>query len=213
MYQGGNMWGMYDCYLSAGRDILGLELPIHDKFKYWEEAAIQGGFRIMHPDFCMVSDFPQILKKDERNRPHSDNGPSHRWRDGLELYYVHGVKVTKQIVDTPETLTVKQIEQEENSEVRRVMIERFGQARFLQESGAKAISTELLGGREYTLYRKEVNDDEPILMVRCINATAEPDGTFHKYFIRVPPDTKTALSAVAWTFGIKPKQYAPVMET
>ena len=93
------------------------------------------------------------------------------------------------------------------------MIDRFGQARFLKEAGAQLISQEVMGGREYTLYCKEVHDDEPILMVKCINATQEPDGSFHEYFIRVPPDTKTALEAVAWTFGIDSKQYAPLVET
>jgi len=160
-----------------------------------------------------VSDFPELLKKDEQNRPHSDVGPSHRWRDGWELYYIHGVMVDRQIVDAPQTLTVKQIEDESNAEVRRVMIERFGQARFLQESGARVVHQELLAGRQYTLYRKEVRDDEPIVMVRCINATQEPDGSFHEYFIRVPPQIETALGAVAWTFGMTAKEYQPVAET
>ena len=207
------MWGQWDCYLTGARDVLGLELPAHAKYKYWEDAAIHGGFRLMHPDFCMVSDFPELLKKDEQNRPHSDVGPSHRWRDGWELYYIHGVMVDRQIVDAPQTLTVKQIEDESNAEVRRVMIERFGQARFLQESGARVVHQELLAGRQYTLYRKEVRDDEPIVMVRCINATQEPDGSFHEYFIRVPPQIETALGAVAWTFGMTAKEYQPVAET
>ncbi|WP_180490280.1 hypothetical protein, partial [Escherichia fergusonii] len=29
VYQGGNMWAGYDCYLTACRDILGLELTSH----------------------------------------------------------------------------------------------------------------------------------------------------------------------------------------
>ena len=213
MYHGGNMWGQWDSYLTAARDILGLNLSVHAKCKYWEESAIHGSFRTMHSEFCIVSDFPEILKKDEQNRPHSDVGPSHRWRDGWELYHIHGVRVTKQIVDAPHTLTVQQIEIEENVEVRRVMIERFGQIRFLKESGAEAINNENMGGREYTLYRKQIQNDEPILMVKCINATQEPDGSFHEYFIRVHPDTETALGAVAWTFGISQEEYAPLRET
>ena len=64
------MWGWWDCYLTAARDILGLRLEPHEKYKYWEEAAIHGSFRIMHPEFCMISDFPLILKKDEKGDNH-----------------------------------------------------------------------------------------------------------------------------------------------
>ena len=35
-YQGGNMWAGYDCYLTACRDILGLELKEHDAYQYWD---------------------------------------------------------------------------------------------------------------------------------------------------------------------------------
>jgi len=31
--------------------------------------------------------------------------------------------------------------------------------------------------------------------------------------LRVPPDTKTAHEAVAWTFGMPAKDYAPTVET
>jgi len=61
--------------------------------KLWEECVVHGGFRVLHEDFCMVSDFPEILLKDEQNRPHCENGPSHKWRDGWSLYHWHGVSI------------------------------------------------------------------------------------------------------------------------
>jgi hypothetical protein len=33
------------------------------------------------------------------------------------------------------------------------------------------------------------------------------------YWLRVPPQTRTARSAVAWTFGLTPEQYAPLVQT
>jgi hypothetical protein len=87
------MWSSSDCHMTAYRDILGLVLPEHDKYKSWEACAIEGGFRIMHEEFCIVSDRPEILKVDDENRPHSEDGPSHRWRDGWSLYYWHGVAI------------------------------------------------------------------------------------------------------------------------
>jgi hypothetical protein len=50
-------------------------------------------------------------------------------------------------------------------------------------------------------------------MVEVVNSTAEPDGTFHTYWLRVPPQTRTATEAVAWTFGLSEQEYAPLIQT
>src|SRR3990167_1478224 len=97
IYQGGNMWADYECYLTAPRDVLGLELPIYEKYNFWEQAAVHGGFRIMQDEFCLVSDFPEILLKSQQNQAHCETGPSHRWRDGWELYHLNGVRFEKEL--------------------------------------------------------------------------------------------------------------------
>jgi hypothetical protein len=50
-------------------------------------------------------------------------------------------------------------------------------------------------------------------MVEVVNATAEPDGSQKTYFLRVPPETRTAREGVAWTFGMAEQEYAPEVET
>jgi hypothetical protein len=211
-YQGGNMWASYDCYLTAMRDIIGLRLLAHGPYAAWEQCAIHGGFRMMHEKFCMVSDFPEVLKMDEQNRPHCDDGPSHRWRDGWSLYHIHGVKVDGWIVERPDYISPERIEAEQNAEVRRVMIDRYvgGIAKYLADSGAKAIDHDERWG---TLLRKEVPDDEPIVMVKLVNRTRELDGSFKNYMIRVPPACRTAHEAVAWTFGKTVDEYSPLVES
>ena len=208
-YQGGNIWSPWDCYLTAARDILGLELPEHKKYAAWERAAKCGGFRWMHEKFCIVSDFPERLCVDAQNRPHSSDGPSHRWRDGWELYYWHGVRVTQQIVMEPQTLTIEQVRAEENAEVRRVMIERMGHERYLRECGATLAHEDRYG----KLWRAPRPDDTDIVMVEVINSTPEPDGSRNRYMLRVPPTTQTAHEGVAWTFGKTVAEYAPRVET
>jgi hypothetical protein len=203
------MWSPWDCYLTAARDILGLELPEHKKYAAWERAAKCGGFRWMHEKFCIVSDFPERLCVDAQNRPHSSDGPSHRWRDGWELYYWHGVRVTQQIVMEPQTLTIEQVRAEENAEVRRVMIERMGHERYLRECGATLAHEDRYG----KLWRAPRPDDTDIVMVEVINSTPEPDGSRNRYMLRVPPTTQTAHEGVAWTFGKTVAEYAPRVET
>mgnify|MGYP000940796089 FL=1 len=182
-YQGGNMWAPWDCYLTAARDILGLRLDQHEKYAAWERCAIEGGFRVMHDEFCMVSDFPERLLVDPENRPHCDDGPSHRWRDGWSLWHIHGVRVTEQIVLRPDTLTLTQIRDERNAEVRRVMIERFGESRYIEASGMKPIANDEVFG---TLYESPLKDQWPnARIIRVVNRSPEPDGTFKPYWLDV----------------------------
>jgi hypothetical protein len=71
----------------------------------------------MHEEFCMVCDFPEFIKVDDQNRPHCENGPSHRWRDGWSLYHWHGVRVpahwieNRDTVDPAEIIKAKDVEQ------------------------------------------------------------------------------------------------------
>jgi hypothetical protein len=127
----------------------------------------------------------------------------------VNLYLIKGVMVPAFVVVCPDWITVKHIETEANSEVRRIMIERFGQARYLQESGAKEIHADDWG----TLYRKEVAGDEPLVMVKVPNSTPEPDGSFKDYFLRVPPNVSRARQAVAWTFGKEEAEYNPAIQS
>lgn len=198
MWQGGNQWSSFDAMLSFFRHVVKLDID-YSKYRYWEDAAIHGGPRIMHPEFCMISDRPMVLKVDDQNRPHCDDGPFCLWRDGSALYAIHGVRVPSRVVLAPHTLTAEQIRNEQNAEVRRVMMTRFGEARYLQEIGGKLIHSDELG----ELYRAEIENDEPLVMVRVLNSTPEPDGSYKPYWLRVPPTVERASDAVAWTFGFE----------
>ena len=61
--------------------------------------------------------------------------------------------------------------------------------------------------------RSDIPDDEPIVMIEVVNRTREPDGSFKRYWVRVPPEMGTAREAVAWTFNMPASQYAPEIET
>ena len=50
-------------------------------------------------------------------------------------------------------------------------------------------------------------------MVEVINSTPELDNSFKTYFLRVPPNIKSAKEAVAWTFGKTKENYNPSIQT
>ena len=192
MWQGGNQWSGGDSFFSFFRHVAKLDIDYTD-WDHWEKLSLHSGPRVLHPQFCMISDRPEVLLVDDRNRPHCDTGPFCRWRDGSALYAVHGVRVPAWIIEKPERLTAKHIDDERNAEVRRVMIERFTAERWLRESGAKVVAEAPadhphVGLRTARLLRKEVEDDEPILMLDLLNSTPEPDGTVKRYFLRVDPN-------------------------
>lgn len=190
------MWSAWDCYLTAGRDVLGLRLPAHEGYTAWEACAIEGGFRVMHAEFCIVSDRPEVLKVDAQNRPHCADGPSHRWRDGWALYHWHGLRVPDELrhaIEAPHTITVADIERQDNTELRRMLIERYGPARYVTDSGAIVVHElpadhPVQGLRTGRVLRKDVPGDEPIVYVDLLNSTPEPDGTVKRYMLRVDPN-------------------------
>lgn len=104
---------------------------------------------------------------------------------------------------------LREIESESNLEVRRLMIDLYGLGRYLSEIGARLVHKDEYG----ELYRRLQLDDEDIVVVKVINSTAEPDGTFKEYFLRVPPETMRARQGVAWSFGLDEADYKPEIET
>ena len=158
----------------------------------------------MHPEFCMVSDFPEVLTVDERNRPHNSTGPSHRWADGWELHHWHGVRVPAFVIEQPESITAATINAETNQEVRRVMVERYGFDRYIADSGAKPLGADDVG---------ELYEIDERRVVRVLNSTPEPDGSVKTYTLKGSMRATTARESVASTFGLKAIDYQPVIET
>jgi hypothetical protein len=160
-------------------------------------------------DVCFVCERPFVFKLDEAGRLHADDGPALAYGDGFKLFSWHGTNVPEWIIKKPESISVSKIEKEFNAEVRRVMIERYGPSKYILDSGAVVIDKDECG----VLYRKEMRNDEPIVMVKVRNSTPEPDGTYREYFLRVPPTILKAREAVAWTFDMKPEDYQPFRES
>jgi len=207
-WNGNNQWSGWASFLSFFRHIAKLPLD-YSKWEHFESACVHGGPMMMHEEFCIVSDRPRILKIDNQNRPHCDTGPFCQWSDGTALFAIRGVRMRRYVVLEPSRITLEKIGAETNAEIRRVMIERYGQARYLKDSGAKEIHRDDYG----ILYRKEIPGDEPLVMVKVVNATPEPDQSFKDYWLRVPPDMQRARQAVAWTFGKDENEYEPALES
>ncbi len=171
--------------------------------------ARNGGWWWPLEGITVCTERPMEINRDDQGRLHNESGPAIGYPDMWAVYVIHGVRVTEQIVMHPETLTAQQIRDESNQEVRRIMMDRFTEARYIQDIGAEVVSEDDFG----VLYRAEVPGDEDLIMVKVVNSSPEPDGSYKDYWLRVPPTVRTPKEAVAWTFGEEPKQYAPLVET
>lgn len=143
---------------------------------------------------------------------HRKDGPAVIYGDGKEGYYFRGFHFrTKEIFQAfvSKSLTVEQIYNEQNIEIRRLFIERIGLEKFLKDSNAFEASKDEYG----ILYVLPLAFEEAIVVVKVKNSTPEQDGNYKNYFLRVPPHIRTAKEAVAWSFGMNEKEYSPNIET
>nr|WP_104820699.1 hypothetical protein [Kitasatospora sp. MMS16-BH015] len=157
----------------------------------------------------LLTERPTELHRDEAGRLDRADGPALAYPDGFALHAWHGMPVPADFLATLGGLTPERIRAEENAELRRVMLEHYGYERYLADSAAEPLHRDETG----TLWRIQLPDDEPVVMVEVLNSTPEPDGTSRTYWLRVPPQTRTAREGVAWTFGLPADQYHPRRET
>ena len=234
-------FGQFDSYWLSWYDFMG-ELGVDvSKLKPTFDLAHSAGWTILFWDWAFVSERPSCIARDEQNRLHCENGPAVGY-NGFNVYAIHGVRVPEKVITAPKTLTVSEIDSERNAEVRRIMIERFGQDHYLLESKAEEIHRDKHG----VLYRKEISGDEALVMVKLLNTTPETDGSISKdeailqfsphtpvchagkmieltnapaklrfktYFQRVPPTIERAKQAVAWANHQTEETYNPLFES
>jgi hypothetical protein len=167
------------------------------------------GWAALFWDWAFISARPECIHLDDRGRLHCETGPALRYPDGFSVFAIHGDRVLRNTVVPLESITISGIESEANVEERRVMIERYGLEQYLVDAKAEEIHRDDFG----ILYRKGSIHDELLVMVKVVNSTPEPDGSFKDYFLRVPPTMERARQAVAWTFGKEEMDYAPAFQT
>ncbi|KKT85057.1 MAG: MORN variant repeat protein [candidate division WWE3 bacterium GW2011_GWC2_44_9] len=139
------------------------------------------------------------------------NGISKQYTEGgaliLEELYVRAVLIPTRIQKLllSGQMMAQDILKIRNAAVRRICLEQFGYARFLAQMKGETIDK---SGEQELLKVEWHHREEPIYLVkvRCPST-----GCF--YTLRVPPSTKTVRQGIAWTFGLKEREYSPLAET
>jgi hypothetical protein len=196
-------------YYALRPDLGGRDRIFRQEADAWLTFSKQAFAVILTEHGCFLVRKPKILSLDALTNLHCADGPCVEFADGTKVYAIHGIHFTPEDFAKLPSMKARDIIQIENVERRRALIEWYGMEKFAMENGAKVIQQDDFG----ELYRMALQGAEQIVLVRVKNSTPEPDGTFKHYFLRVPPEVRSAREAVAWTFGVPERDYAPSRET
>jgi hypothetical protein len=185
-----NWLGFYQYF----RDVLNIEDC--KKLDGLIELAEHCGWLSMYEDTVVFQDRPDVIKMDDQNRLHSEEGPAIRYSDGFSVYAWHGVIVPSEWIEKKGELSAKDALTWENIEQRRCACEIVGWATILRELNARTVDVDddPMIGTLVEVDIPEVGNNEKFLKVLC--------GTGREFALPVPPEMKTALEANAWTYGL-----------
>lgn len=154
---------------------------------------------------AIVCDRPRVLEFDRDNLLHAAGKPAIQFADGVLAYYYRGIEVPKKYGKTyPQRWKAQWLLEEDNSELRRLLIQEIGYDRICQELQV----VELDEWEEYTLLKiKNFIDDidwEPVYLLKM---TCPSTGFIHA--LRVPPNMRSAYDAICWVnWGIDPRTFS-----
>lgn len=181
---------------------LTLNQQAREVFEIFQLLACHCGLFFAFENIVLVCDRPRIFSVDNQQRLHAEGAPAIQFADGWGVYAYHGVRLPEKYGKLhPNQWQAQWLLEEENAELRRVLIQGIGYARICQELQA----IELDSWQEYTLLKIDSDvDDEPIYLLKM---TCPSTGYIHA--MRVPPDIQSAREAITWVnWGIAPEEFS-----
>ena len=122
-WYGGQFWCAFAAWATFFRDCLNVSVP---QIEHEANLCESAGYIWPNEAFCLVCERPRRLTV-VNDRLDDGDGPAMEYPDEWQLWFIGGVRMPdKKIVLAPETITLDQIEKEQNEEVKRTMINRWG---------------------------------------------------------------------------------------
>jgi hypothetical protein len=197
---------------------------------WWQDIAESANWWFPYEGFCFVSERPICCTIDDQRQLHHDTKAAMEFKDGWKVYSYHGTLVPAQVIESPETITVEQIKNEQNAEVRRCMVERMGWAKFVEISEMKVLHTDTLKSHFPSLSKSELVDNSDPAAFDYVDGIEQADlmesallrdfedrplkfvrltcpSTGRQYIQRVAHDETRVYAAVARSFGMTEQEY------
>jgi hypothetical protein len=113
-------------------------------FEQFKSLLLSGIYDMIQLDgFCIVSNLPTKILRDEAGRLHNLNGPAIEFKDGYAQYYIHGRAIDDDIFNRAVSgqLTREEFISEKNDEIRSAYFELLGSERLMTLLGAELIDS------------------------------------------------------------------------
>jgi hypothetical protein len=211
-------WLGYQAAQSFAREVCELELPDDLEKAAVAYQGIAENLTWWFPTtaFVIVSERPSTFVIEDFDLS-CRTGPAIEWVDGMRLYYVSGYMLPAHVIEDPQSQALDEMLNEENQEIKRIRIEMYGWDKFMVDTGAKVIDTQVassLDGKTQWLEALMANEDHTILM------TVDPS-TGRNYALEVPQSVTTCHDAQKWllaadqiqNFKINLEEVMPVVRT
>lgn len=199
-----------DC---VDREVLCKILGVTDPEITWEHEIFHHatGYMLFQKHALVLMGEP-TLRFNEAGELHNDAGPAIEWADGSTMWYDNGHNLGgagEKIVMRPDDLTVEDFNNENNQEIRRIILDILGWDKYLSGAGA------------FVLDKRENDVDNTIELLVAVPRTPDlaplnraealkiPDrrvvlacrSTGRKYCLNVAEEIETCEEAQAWMAG------------
>jgi hypothetical protein len=178
-----------------------LGLLSHENYSEFKKLLNAGIYDMIQLNgFCLVAPLPKFVRRDERNRLHSDKGAAIQWKDKYSQYYLHGVRFEEDLFKKviKHKLSFKDIVGLENMEQRMAALKVYGTEKLLKSANAQLVDS----AHGYELYQVDgvFNQSAYYLKYAC-------PSTGRVYVSGIDPvigAKKSAMSALEWKFYLNP---------
>jgi hypothetical protein len=138
---GSQHWCAWEAFYLFGHEI-GVEYSAEDiaLLREWARLSKSIGWWAPWDGICFVSDRPRHVSFDAARRLHSETGMAVEYSDGWGVHAWHGLRVPAEFINDRDKITFKQIQEEGNLELRRVLRDLYGRDRYLADIGAVEVN-------------------------------------------------------------------------
>ena len=214
-FESTSFWGGQDAYWVAwylfGQHI-GVEYSEESKKKLelCAEYVKSCGWVYVFDENCIISERPEVINwrpNDQTGQPelHSETEQSVRFSDGWGVWSFQGVRLPKKYSMPVAQWQAKWLLEEENAELKTILIQGIGNERIFDELGAEFIDKWTFENDTYTLVKVTQDVDiEPMHLLKMVCPSVG-----HPAVIRVPPEITSAEKAITWiNQGVHPKHFS-----
>ena len=197
-------WGYYDLFSSIIKDgSIDQAKPYIDLYKSCGGSYLSGDDIVLYPK-------PTQIHVDQEGVLHSTDSPALDFDGHYTVYALHGVILDEKTIMRPNDITAREIIEEPNSTLANIKMERLTVPNFMAKVCPKILDEDYdsQGNSRKLLHVQFPHDRDGRLV--CVEVICP--STDKQYLLRVPPTMETIADAIAWTFGMDKKDYAPIIE-